>query len=154
MDEQQYANLNTWAIVEMFGHQKIAGLLRTENMGAAVLLRVDVPEVPQSTDKYLTYEYDAEGKYQQIQKERVRPALQAMTKYLGVGAIYAITPCSEEVARQMVAELRIAPPVHLQMPAPALLQAAATPDEDDEDYEGDEVGVDFEDRVVGGSGPV
>jgi hypothetical protein len=62
----------SWAVVELFGHQRIAGKVTEATIGGCALIRVDVPR----TDKR-----------------------QAYTKYFGSGAIYAMTPCDEEVGR-------------------------------------------------------
>lgn len=61
-----------WAIVELFGHQKIAGEVSEEALAGGSFLRVDVP---------------AEGDYV------------AFTRFYGASAVYSITPVSEEVAR-------------------------------------------------------
>lgn len=65
-----------WAIVEVMGHHVYAGHVTEQTVAGAALIRVDVPE--------------ASG----------RPAY---TKLLGAGSIYAITPCSEEIARARAA---------------------------------------------------
>ena len=43
-NDQLQPGLDTWAIVELFGHQKVAGRLTTQTLGSACLLRLDVPE--------------------------------------------------------------------------------------------------------------
>lgn len=70
MTDQQ--KLETWAIVEIMGHQRFAGYVSERAIGGASLLQVDVPE--------------CDGRA-------------AFTKLIGVGSIYAITPCTEETAR-------------------------------------------------------
>lgn len=62
----------SWAVVELMGHQRIAGKVSEAEIGGGKLLRVDVPEV--------------NGK-------------QPITKYFGTVAVYAITPVDEETAR-------------------------------------------------------
>jgi len=69
--------LSTWAILELFGHKRLAGFVTQQSIGAAALIRIDVPDVQLDDD---TRSY-------------------AFTKYVGPGAIYCLTPCSEEVAR-------------------------------------------------------
>jgi len=78
----------SWAIVELFGHQQIAGLVTEQQVGGQSFVRVDVPEV------------DGEPVF---------------TKLYGSGAIYAITPCSEEVARLAVERLAVRP-IKIWMP--------------------------------------
>lgn len=116
------ATLDTWAIVEMFGHKRIAGKLSEHVLGAAALIRCDVPEV-------------------QLDQETKSPAY---TRYLGVGSIYGITPCSEEVARAAAARIvRYDPPIPLEFQPPAQL-AARTSDaeiiDDDDEIDGDGFG--------------
>jgi hypothetical protein len=102
----------TWAVVELFGHQRIAGHCTEETIAGSALLRVDVPAVADA---------------------------QPFTRYYGAGAIYAITPCTEEVARRVAGAVQVSPiPVYL----PRLPQLAAASeqrvdpefeDEDDDD---------------------
>ena len=46
-DELPQAQFNGWARVEVMGHQTHIGYVRTEAYGAAVLFRVDTPELPE-----------------------------------------------------------------------------------------------------------
>lgn len=70
---------NEWGIVEVMGHQRYAGHMTEQTIGGASFLRVDVPEI--------------EG----------RPAF---TKIIGTGAIFAITPTTEEAARAAAERFR------------------------------------------------
>jgi hypothetical protein len=65
-----------WAIVELFGHQKIAGRVSEQVIGGCSFVRVDVPETENETEK-----------------------APAFTKLYGNGAIYAITITDEKSAR-------------------------------------------------------
>ncbi|KEQ31235.1 hypothetical protein N180_03020 [Pedobacter antarcticus 4BY] len=71
-----------WCLVELFGHSKIAGKCTEQNIAGSNMLRVDVPETSKSG---------------------------AFTKYYGAGAIYAINPVTEEVARTFADSLNVAP---------------------------------------------
>lgn len=71
-DKQEVSSFDQWCIVELMGHQRIAGKVTEESHFGAALMRVDVPAV--------------DGR-------------DGFTKFYGGGAIYAITPVSEEVAR-------------------------------------------------------
>jgi len=66
------SGFESWAIVELFGHQQIAGLVTEASIGGCAFVRVDVPEV------------------------NGRPAF---TKFYGNGAIFAMTPVGENEAR-------------------------------------------------------
>jgi hypothetical protein len=75
-----------WALVEIMGHQRIAGRVTEQEIGGQKFVRVDVPEV--------------EGKHATIP---------AMTKFLGAASIYAITPMTEETARHLAIRINPAP---------------------------------------------
>ena len=64
--------MNTWAIVELMGHGITAGRLMNVDFERTGLLRWVVP------------------------------APKAFIRYLGPGAIYSVTPCSESVARRVL----------------------------------------------------
>lgn len=105
----------SWAIVELFGHQKIAGWCTEEPLAGSGLLRVDVPA-------YGTRE--------------------AFTRYYGNGAIYALTPCTEEVVMLALPHLFVAP-IPVYIPEQRQLTAGAQPakadvvdaEDDDDDLE-------------------
>lgn len=61
-----------WCIVELFGHNRICGRVTEQTLGGETFIRVDVPETPDTP---------------------------AFTRLFGKGAIYAINPVSEEIAR-------------------------------------------------------
>lgn len=65
------ATFEHWALVELFGHQRIAGKVTEAEIGGGKFIRVDVPAI---------------GTQQPI------------TKYYGPAAIYGITPVTEETA--------------------------------------------------------
>jgi hypothetical protein len=72
----------SWAIVELFGHNRIAGKCSEQNVAGSNMLRIDVPE----TDK--------------------NPAF---TRLLGHAAIYAINPVTEEITTHWAKMLNSAP---------------------------------------------
>ena len=72
----------SWAIIELFGHQKIAGYMTEQSIGAGNMIRIDVPE----TKKQPAY-----------------------TRFLGNAAIYAINPVDENIARIIADRLNVAP---------------------------------------------
>ena len=72
--------LKDWALVELFGHQRIVGYLSQQTFGTGVLFRVDVPDLLK------------DGK-------KVRDGF---TRYFGLSAIYSITPVTEEIVRSLL----------------------------------------------------
>ncbi|MGE5320757.1 MAG: hypothetical protein ACM3KD_11295 [Hyphomicrobiaceae bacterium] len=74
------ASFQQWALIELFGHQKIAGLVTEQAIGGCAFIRVDVPAI--------------DGQ-------------QPFTKLYGQGAIYAMTFVTEPVARAAAQAYRI-----------------------------------------------
>jgi hypothetical protein len=71
-----------WALVEIMGHVRIAGLCTEQSIAGVNMLRVDVPETP------------------------TKPAF---TKFFGGSSIYAINPVTEEVCHALAKNLDKAP---------------------------------------------
>lgn len=78
-----------WALVELFGHQKIVGKVTEATLASGAFLRVDVPA------------YNGQA---------------AFTRYFGPGAIYSINPVSEEVARGLMDRYRNEPVCRYELP--------------------------------------
>lgn len=72
--------LASWALVELFGHQRIVGMVTAEPAEFPGMIRVDVPDLLK------------DGKV-------VRKGL---TRYIGKAALYGVTPCDEETVRRML----------------------------------------------------
>lgn len=72
-----------WCMVELFGHARIVGLAREDEIAGKGFLRVDVPETP--------------GKA-------------GYTRFIGGDAVYSITPMTEEDARRLASEF-VNPPL-------------------------------------------
>jgi hypothetical protein len=72
----------SWAIVELFGHNQIAGKCSEQQIAGTNMLRIDVPE----TDRNPSF-----------------------SRLLGHGAIYAINPVTEEVAKHWAKSLQVSP---------------------------------------------
>ena len=64
-----------WAVVELFGHQRLAGFVSEHQLGGETFVRVDVPAVKR-------------GK--------------GFTRLFGKGAIYSLNPMGETIARHLV----------------------------------------------------
>lgn len=99
--------LETWAVVELFGHQKIAGKVTEQMIAGGAFLRVDVPAVD---------------------------GAQEFTRFYGANAIYAITPTTEEIACRAVGALHIRPIAvyGVMMPERELTAQIETPDDDND----------------------
>ena len=68
--QQTTSQIDFFAIIELMGHQKIAGKVTEQAIAGTNMLRVDVPEIGNQP---------------------------AFTRYIGGAGIYAINPCTEEV---------------------------------------------------------
>ncbi len=67
---------DSWAIVEIMGHSKLAGRVTEQAIGGSSFVRVDIPE---------------------------REGHPAFTKLFGNAAIFSITPVTEDLARKAAA---------------------------------------------------
>jgi hypothetical protein len=72
--------LKSWALVELFGHQRIVGYLSQQTFGTGVLFRVDVPDLLKDGKKLRD----------------------GFTRYFGLSAIYSITPVDEATVRALL----------------------------------------------------
>lgn len=137
-EQAQPGQIETWAIVEIFGHQKIVGFCRTVAMGSACMLRVDVPELPEEQQEYGAYKWNEKTQMNEtVRKTRTLAAVPSFTRFLGISSIFSLTPCSEEFARAAQKRMRIAPPTMVEMPQQRALPAPDDGDDEEEGY-GDE----------------
>lgn len=109
--------LETYAVLEIMGHQKFAGLVTEQTVAGHGFVRIDVPEIVL-----------ADG--------RVLPAF---TKLFGPQSVYAMTPCTRETALAWGAQLRQRAFSEYEAPRLPAIDAPARPsitlDEDDSDSE-------------------
>lgn len=75
--EEKNEKFEEWAVLELFGHQRLAGLVSEVQIGGASFVRVDVP---------------MDGKKKNAWK---------LTKMYNPSAIYSITPVTEATARMV-----------------------------------------------------
>ncbi len=73
-----------WAVVEIMGHKRFAGLVTEQAVGGTSFVRIDVPAI-------------------QLKPGEVLPPF---TKLFGAASIYCISPCTEETARAFAATIR------------------------------------------------
>jgi hypothetical protein len=106
--EQQGAKFEGWAVIELFGHNKEAGLVTTEYFGDRAMFRIDIPELPEREIVLKREEYlEVQGKYRMVPKgsKVQRQAVAARTRLVNPGAVYALNPCTEDAARRVIEEL-------------------------------------------------
>ena len=87
-----------WAIVEMMGHRRLAGLVREVQLAGHGFLRLDIPAT-----------VDDPGRSQ----------------YLSPGSVYALHPVTEETARTAAAQWRPAPVQRWELPAAPVREPSA-----------------------------
>lgn len=105
MTDQSKNSFDQWCILELFGRQVIAGRVTEQVIGGCSFIRVDVPEIEEQP---------------------------AFTRFYGQGAIYAMTPVSEEAAR--IALKRFRPePVNVYVPELRQIPAQIRDDDDFDD---------------------
>lgn len=80
--DQEVKLFEGWAIVDLFGHSRIAGLCSEQPLAGTNMLRVDVPAI--------------NGK-------------PAFTRFFGGGAIYSITPTDEQTAKIALGHIDVRP---------------------------------------------
>lgn len=98
----------SWGLLELFGHHRLAGKITEQAIGGCAFLRIDVPACG---------------------------ARQPFTRYFTQGAIYGLTPMDEPAARLVAERLAAEPPCVWMLPrepAPALEHVAGGGDRDDD----------------------
>ena len=107
------------AIVELMGHNVIAGYVSEQTIAGVAMLRVDVPKVGDQ---------------------------EPFTKFFSGGAIYGITPTTQEIAERAAQRLRSRPVseyvVSVPREQPALVDST-TRDGDGDEYEEEDDGPQF-----------
>jgi hypothetical protein len=107
------------AIVELMGHNVIAGYVSEQTIAGVAMLRVDVPKVGDR---------------------------EPFTKFFSGGAIYGITPTTQEIAERAAQRLRSRPVSEYVVPVPptrpTLVDSITGDDEgdDDDEYQDSEIG--------------
>ena len=81
-NEKAQESFKSWAVLELFGHQTLAGYVSDFTFGGDSFVRVDVPETSKEP---------------------------AFTKMYGAKAIYSISPVSEVVARSRAEAIGMKP---------------------------------------------
>ena len=112
-----------FAVIELMGHNTLAGYISEQTIAGTAMLRVDVPAVGD---------------------------VPAYTKFVSGSAVYGITPTSQEVAERAAQRLQVRPVSQfLLLPAPAqrpsLIDSTAGDDDEDEDEDDDE----YQDSEIG-----
>lgn len=111
MEQVTQPKFEQWCILELFGHQRIAGYVTEATIGGSAFVRVDVPKPEGDGDLY--------------------------TRYFGNGAIYAINPTTREAVLAVVRNLHPKPPTPRAISAPSeepVDDDFDDPNDDEEEY--------------------
>jgi hypothetical protein len=78
----EQTNFSSWAIVELFGHQREIGFVTARYFGTACLFQIDVPELP---EREYTLEHDAivDDKWAPAGSVVKKKAVQARSRLVG-----------------------------------------------------------------------
>lgn len=117
MQQETKPIFECWAVVEIFGHQQLAGRVSEQTIAGQGFVRVDVPDLP-----------DQPG----------------FTRMFGPGAIYSIIPTTQEIATAYAAKNVAAPIKSWQLQHPQLPNLTLT-DRDDDETAGYDPGAALED---------
>lgn len=115
MSETNQAEFKGWARVEVMGHQNHIGFVTTEAYGAAVLFRIDQPEISESEETLTRSEWIGNTTLPAGTVVKRGP-IEAVSVLVGAGSIYRIIPCTEEVARRAIIENQRRPLIAVKLP--------------------------------------
>lgn len=90
MEENKTNTFDCWCIIELMGHQRIAGKVSEQQLGGTSFIRVDVPPINDAP---------------------------AFTRLLNHPAVYAINPVSEEVAKRAAENIKAQPITQFEIDA-------------------------------------
>jgi hypothetical protein len=130
-----------FARVEVMGHVSHCGFVTTQAFGAAVLFRVDRPEIAER-EITLTKSGWVDNRHCPAGTVVKRPKIKAATVLIGAGSIYRIIPCTEEAALLAIEQNEARPLILVSVPESAQLPAGESKpkawDEDPDDEEDDD----------------
>ena len=82
-----------WAVLELMGHRKLAGYVSEQEIAGASFIRIDVPAT------------NGEGN--------------VATQFYSAGAVYCLTPTTEQIARGLAAHAQPEPVTRWELPPAA-----------------------------------
>ncbi len=78
-----WEGLQAWALVELYGHQRIVGKVTVDSPEFPGMIRVDVPDLLKDGEV----------------------ARRGHTRYIGRNALYSVTPVDEQTVRNLLADI-------------------------------------------------
>jgi hypothetical protein len=135
--EPQANKFEGWAVVELFGHAKEIGFVTTQYFGTACLFQIDVPEL---FDREFTLQapqwIEHEGRTILAPEgtKVKRAGSSGRSRLVGPGAVYSMTPCSQEAAKIAIERMQPRPLMILELAKKPDAPLVTWPD-DSEDHE-------------------
>lgn len=119
--EQEQKTFDGWAVVELFGHSKAIGYVTTEYYGTACMFRIDTPGLDGRDYELERPEWginpDDRCEYLLPKGTKVkREAVPARSRLVGPGSVFAINPCTEQVALRQIERSEPRPLIAVEMP--------------------------------------
>jgi len=96
-------HLESWAVVELMGHQKEVGFVTTQYYGTACMFKIDVPDLSEreqtlKRDRWIGDTLAPAGTTIRLGAQPGR------TRLVGVSSVYALNPCDRETAIALLEE--------------------------------------------------
>lgn len=133
MSETQ-AVFESWAVVELMGHVRMAGRVTEEERFGSKMGRIDIPT------KNVCDSCNGSGPIGGCDMCQSSGQVDDFfTQYFGGSSVYRVTPCSEEAARAVAARNQPEPVHQWELPKPALVAPAGVKGEGDSFDEEDDV---------------
>lgn len=107
---QEQEKIDGWAVLELMGHRRLGGRVKETTVAGAPFIRIDIPGG------------EKDGK-------------DFATQFYAPGAVYAITPCSEEAARKLATLNRPQPVTRWEIQDADRRTLAASTQSDDDDLQ-------------------
>ncbi len=111
--------IDGWAVLELMGHRRLAGYVVESEVAGQGMLRIDVPE-----NLHAPCECSANDKHALLHDEGCpctltgAPQDVAATQFYSPGAVYCLTPTTEQIARGLAQRLLPTPVHRFELPAP------------------------------------
>lgn len=93
MIDQQQAKFEGFALVEIMGHQRVAGFVTTEYFGNVAVFHVVMPEVPAEELEIQTHQWIDTERLEA--GSRVRISRPKVEQFVAASSLYRLTPCTQ-----------------------------------------------------------
>lgn len=111
-DTTDTEKFEAWAIVDLFGHKRLAGHVQEFEIGGHGFLRIDIPPL-----------LDEKGEYKR----------KGFSRFINPKAVYEIQPVDQGTAHRVAASLSVEPFTPWEMPEHVPALTGGFEDEDDAD---------------------